>query len=92
MCITESLCYKAEINIVDQLYLNKIESLYIWKWSSSVVSDSATPVDCSLPGSSIHGILQARILEWVGFPSVYIQKDKYEQRPINTDINISGAI
>ena len=24
-----------------------------------------TPVDCSLPGSSIHGVLQARILEWV---------------------------
>ena len=24
-----------------------------------------TPVDCSLPGSSVHGILQARILEWV---------------------------
>ena len=24
----------------------------------------ATP-DCSLPGSSIHGVLQARILEWV---------------------------
>ena len=23
------------------------------------------PVDCSRPGSSIHGILQARILEWV---------------------------
>ena len=23
------------------------------------------PVDCSLPGSSIHGILQERILEWV---------------------------
>ena len=22
-------------------------------------------MDCSLPGSSIHGILQARILEWV---------------------------
>ena len=26
-------------------------------------------VDCSLPGSSVHGILQARILEWVAFPS-----------------------
>ena len=25
----------------------------------------ATPVDCSLPGFSVHGILQARILEWV---------------------------
>ena len=23
------------------------------------------PVDCSLPGSSVHGILQAEILEWV---------------------------
>ena len=23
------------------------------------------PVDCSLPGASVHGILQARILEWV---------------------------
>ena len=23
------------------------------------------PVDCSPPGSSVHGILQARILEWV---------------------------
>ena len=23
-----------------------------------------TPMDCSLPGSSIHGIFQAKILEW----------------------------
>ena len=26
------------------------------------------PMDCSLPGSSIHGIFQARVLEWVAFP------------------------
>ena len=26
------------------------------------------PMDCSPPGSSVHGILQARILEWVAFP------------------------
>ena len=25
-------------------------------------------IDCSLPGSSVHGILQARILEWVAMP------------------------
>ena len=25
-------------------------------------------MDCSLPGSSVHGILQARILEWVAIP------------------------
>ena len=27
-------------------------------------------MDCSPPGSSIHGILQARILEWVAIPSL----------------------
>ena len=27
------------------------------------------PMDCSWPGSSVHGILQARILEWVVMPS-----------------------
>ena len=26
------------------------------------------PMECSLPGFSIHGILQARILEWVAIP------------------------
>ena len=27
------------------------------------------PMDCSPPGSSVHGILQARILAWVAMPS-----------------------
>ena len=27
------------------------------------------PMDCNLPGSSVHGILQARILEWVAMTS-----------------------
>ena len=27
------------------------------------------PMDCSPPGSSVHRILQARILEWVAMPS-----------------------
>ena len=39
------------------------------KESESEVAQSCPtlcdPVDCSLPGSSVHGILQARILEWV---------------------------
>ena len=40
-------------NIVKQL----VKSLsHIWL---------CDPVDCSPPGSSVHGILQARILEWV---------------------------
>ena len=31
----------------------------------TVVSNSLQPLDCSPPGSSVHGTLQARILEWV---------------------------
>ena len=27
------------------------------------------PMDCSLPGSSVHGVLQVGILEWVAMPS-----------------------
>ena len=27
------------------------------------------PMDCSLPGSSVHGVFQARILEWVAIPT-----------------------
>ena len=36
-----------------------------WWFRYLVVSNSCDPMDCNLPGSSVHGILQARILEWV---------------------------
>ena len=37
------------------------------KWSEVAQScpTLCNPMDCSLPGSSVHGIFQARILEWV---------------------------
>ena len=38
------------------------------EWSQSVMS-LCNPMDCSLPGSSIHGIFQARVLEWVAITS-----------------------
>ena len=37
------------------------------KSESEVTQSCPTPTDltdCSLPGSSVHGILQARVLEW----------------------------
>ena len=36
--------------------------------SRSVVSDSLHPINCSWPGSSVRGILQARILKWIAIP------------------------
>ena len=35
------------------------------------------PMDCSLPGSSIHGISQARVLEWVAIA--------FSQRKLSTE-------
>ena len=37
------------------------------------------PMDCSLPGSSIHGILKARVLEWgaIDKPRQCIKKQRY---------------
>ena len=46
-------------------------SLSIWWWwwfSHQAVSNSCNPMDCGLPGFSVHGMSQARILEWVAIP------------------------
>ena len=47
---------------------NRLCSFSMNGWVSEVAQSCPTlcdPVDCSSPGSSIHEILQARILEWV---------------------------
>ena len=49
----------------------KTDSYYamslMW-FSPEVVFNSCNHTDCSPPGSSVHEILQARILEWVAIP------------------------
>ena len=45
----------------------------IWAWCLLVLVTQSCPtlcdpMDCSPPGSAVHGILQARILEWVAIP------------------------
>ena len=39
------------------------------------------PMDCSLPGSSIHGIFQARVVEWgaIAFSGMETQKTPNSQ-------------
>ena len=36
------------------------------------------PMDCSLPGSSVHGIFQARVLEWGAIAFSMVKVDKYK--------------
>jgi len=37
------------------------------------------PMGCSPPGSSVHGILQARMLEWVAMPSSRVSSQARDQ-------------
>ena len=49
-----------------------------WRWfSRRLVSDFRDAVDCSPPGSSVRGILQTRILEWV---TVFFSKQSWASR------------
>ena len=47
--------------------------IYLWSKVKVLVAQSCPafchPMDCSLPGCSVHAILQAKILEWVAIPS-----------------------
>ena len=57
-----------DIWLVWVCYQSKTSQTFCVCISHSVVFDSCDIMDCSLPGSSVHGILQARILEWVAIP------------------------
>ena len=51
---------------VKTIYLSmKVKVKQLVAQSCPILCD---PMDCSLPGSSVHGILQVRILEWVAMP------------------------
>ena len=68
------------------------------KSESEVVQSCPTlldPMDCNLPGSSAHGIFQARVLEWVAiaFSNNCITTKHSNSRDISGDpvVNAAGA-
>ena len=50
------------------LVLPKEGILFVCAQSLSCIRLFGSPVDCSLPGSSVHGFFQARILDGLSFP------------------------
>ena len=63
--ITYSFCCTAGANtLCKEIVLNNEKVLVTQSCLTFCDSNN-----CSLPGSSVHGILQARILEWVAMPS-----------------------
>ena len=51
------------------VYDNFYDCVCVCVLSCSVISDSLRTMDCSPPGSSVYGIFQERILEWVAISS-----------------------
>ena len=51
-------------NGVKVSHLSKRSEVLFGQWYPTL----CYPMDCSLPGSSLHGILQDRTLEWVAIP------------------------
>ena len=69
------MCLNSKMNLLSK---HSIRSFFFFFLSSTSLllsarhpppscthAQSCNPMDCSLPGSSVHGLFQARILEWV---------------------------
>ena len=51
-----------------QVLSSAVVHSFLLLFSCQVVSDCCNSMDCHTPGSSVHGILQARIQEWIAIP------------------------
>ena len=50
-------------------HLSQRFELYMWEVCAQSYPTLCDSMNCSPPGSSVHGVLQARILEWITMPS-----------------------
>ena len=66
-CVTATCVSRHHMQALNKYLFNE----YPWECAKFLQSSRTLcdPMDCSSPGSSVHGILQARILEWVAIPS-----------------------
>ena len=64
-----------------------IVTVSLWfAWYTKLLQSCPTlcnPMDCSPPGSSVHRILQARILEWVAMPSSWGSSQPKDQTRVS---------
>ena len=53
----------------------------------------SNPMDCSLPGSSVHGIFQARVLEWgaIAFSVTFLPTSYADLGPTGEPLKASVA-
>ena len=64
--VTKSQTWIVDYITIEDKFLKKKKIVVFYRdWCPWSVAKSFNPMDCSSPGSSAHGIFQARILEWV---------------------------
>ena len=74
-----TVCVKNRIKLKKAIQVCTV--LPEWSQCCSVMSDSLWP-HCSLLGSSVHGILQASILEWVAVPFSRVSSKPRDQTQV----------
>ena len=73
------MTYVNDISLFSETNFEVNLPTYIWHYIAQSCPTLCNPVDCSPPGSSVQGILQARILEWVaisfsrGLPDPWVE-------------------
>ena len=68
-CIHDINCHNSNWPRGMGLTLNELKIVWVCAGSFQLCPTLCNPMDCSLPGSSVHGILQTGILEWVAISS-----------------------
>ena len=64
------------------IYLAAFSHLFVVFMRSHFSLISCNPMDHSPPGSSVHGILQARILEWVAISCSRVSSQPRDQNHV----------
>ena len=65
--------WRPSLHVSGREIRNKGHIVLCWAKSFQSCPALCSPMDCSPTGSSVHGILQARILEWVAIPYIPVK-------------------
>ena len=78
LCPWDSPCKNTGVGCHFLLQCMKVKSESEVSQPCPTLSD---PMDCSLPGSSVHGVFQARVLEWgaIAFSNIYHKTPQSEE-------------
>ena len=87
--------WRAAVHEVTAEQLNSNKNINLWQPCVCMLSHFncvwlCHPMDCGQPGSSIYGILLARILEWVAMPFYKISSQSRDQTHVSCSSCTSG--